>query len=108
MSAPRIDPDGPLKGRNALVTGASRGIGEAIAARLAMEGANVVVSARTAESGESRLPGTLHDTVERIRKAGCSRWAAPTRPHCASRASRAPPPATPSSPARTGSPAVTR
>ena len=35
-----------------------------------MEGAKVVVSARTAESGESRLPGTLHDTVERIMKAG--------------------------------------
>ena len=66
----RIDPNGPLKGRNAIVTGASRGIGEAIAARLAMEGARVVCSARTAESGESRLPGTLHETVERIRQAG--------------------------------------
>jgi NAD(P)-dependent dehydrogenase (short-subunit alcohol dehydrogenase family) len=70
MSEPRINPDGPLKGRNALVTGASRGIGEAIGARLAMEGANVVVSARTAEDGESRLPGTLHETVDRIRRAG--------------------------------------
>lgn len=65
-----INPNGPLKGRNAVVTGASRGIGEAIAARLAMEGARVVCSARTAESGESKLPGTLHDTVDRIRKAG--------------------------------------
>ena len=70
MSEPRINPNGALKGKNALVTGASRGIGEAIAARLAMEGANVVVSARTAESGESRLSGTLHETVERIRRAG--------------------------------------
>jgi len=70
VTEPSINPNGPLKGRNALVTGASRGIGEAIGTRLAMEGANVVVSARTAESGESRLPGTLHDTVDRIRGAG--------------------------------------
>lgn len=70
MSEPRMNTNGPLKGRNALVTGASRGIGEAIGVRLAMEGANVVVSARTAEDGESRLPGTLHETVDRIKAAG--------------------------------------
>jgi len=68
--AAAINPNGKLRGKTALITGASRGIGEAIAARFAMEGANIVVTARTAESGESRLPGTLHDTVERLKKAG--------------------------------------
>ena len=65
-----VNPNGTLTRPVALVTGASRGIGEAICARLAQEGAKVVASARTAESGESRLPGTLQDTVERIGKAG--------------------------------------
>jgi citronellol/citronellal dehydrogenase len=65
-----VNRNGKLKGRNAIVTGASRGIGAAIAARFAQEGANVVVSARTTEEGESRLSGTLHETVERIRAAG--------------------------------------
>jgi NAD(P)-dependent dehydrogenase (short-subunit alcohol dehydrogenase family) len=68
--SPQINRNGPLAGKVALVTGASRGIGAAIAARLAMEGAKVAVSARTAEEGESRLPGTLHETVDRITRAG--------------------------------------
>ncbi len=65
-----INPNGPLKGKVALVTGASRGIGAAIAARLAQEGAAVALSARTESEGQSRLPGTLQETAARIRAAG--------------------------------------
>ena len=68
--AAKINPNGKLKGQVAVVTGASRGIGEAISVRLAMEGAKVISSARTAAEGDSKLPGTLADTVERIKKAG--------------------------------------
>ncbi|MGD9889682.1 MAG: SDR family NAD(P)-dependent oxidoreductase, partial [Dehalococcoidia bacterium] len=70
MSEPKVNPNGALAGRVAVVTGASRGIGEAIARRLAMEGAKVVVSARTVEQSEHPLPGTITDTVARIRAAG--------------------------------------
>lgn len=65
-----INSDGILKGQVAIVTGASRGIGEAIALRYAMEGARVVVSARTVSQDEHFLPGTITDTVERIKAAG--------------------------------------
>jgi citronellol/citronellal dehydrogenase len=66
----KIDPNGVLRGKVAVVTGASRGIGEAIALRYAMEGARVVVAARTVEASDHYLPGTIMATVERIRAAG--------------------------------------
>lgn len=59
-----------LEGKVAVVTGASRGIGEALAIRYAMEGAKVVISARTVNQGDHKLAGSINDVVERINAAG--------------------------------------
>jgi NAD(P)-dependent dehydrogenase (short-subunit alcohol dehydrogenase family) len=65
-----INKNGILAGQVAVITGASRGIGEAIALRYAMEGARVVVSARTEAPDDHYLPGTIHETVAHINEAG--------------------------------------
>ena len=56
---------GRFAGRRALVTGASRGIGAGIAERLAAEGANVVITARTLDKHD-HLAGSLNETRERL------------------------------------------
>jgi NAD(P)-dependent dehydrogenase (short-subunit alcohol dehydrogenase family) len=59
-----------MEGKVAVVTGASRGIGEAIARRMAKEGALVAVTARTVEPGDSRFEGSITETVDRITAQG--------------------------------------
>lgn len=60
---------GSLAGKTLFITGASRGIGKAIALRAARDGANVVVAAKTAEP-HPKLPGTIYSAKEEIDAAG--------------------------------------
>jgi 7-alpha-hydroxysteroid dehydrogenase len=63
-------PPARLAGRTAIVTGASRGLGRAIALALAAEGAAVAVVGRTEQVWDDRLPGTIGQTVSDIEAAG--------------------------------------
>ncbi len=58
-----------LKGRTLFISGASRGIGLAIAKRAARDGANVAVAAKT-ETPHPKLPGTIYTAAEEIAEAG--------------------------------------
>jgi citronellol/citronellal dehydrogenase len=60
---------GSLKGQTLFISGASRGIGLAIALRAARDGANIVIAAKTTEA-HPKLPGTIYTAAEEIEKAG--------------------------------------
>jgi citronellol/citronellal dehydrogenase len=58
-----------LKGKTIFITGASRGIGLAIAERAARDGANIVIAAKSAEP-HPKLPGTIHEAAKRVEELG--------------------------------------
>ena len=60
---------GSLSGKTLFITGASRGIGRAIALRAARDGANIAIVAKSAVANP-KLPGTIHSVAEEVRAAG--------------------------------------
>ena len=66
-----------FKNKNVVVTGASRGIGLGIAKKLASEGANIAVLAKT-DTPHPKLPGTIYSAVEEIKEFGAEALAIKT------------------------------
>ena len=58
-----------LKNKTVLISGASRGIGKSIALRLAKEGANIIIAAKSIEENQ-KLGGTIFSAAEEVEKAG--------------------------------------
>jgi NAD(P)-dependent dehydrogenase (short-subunit alcohol dehydrogenase family) len=67
-----------IEGKVALVTGASRGVGAAVAIELARNGCQVACAARSTKDAPQRTPGTLDETVSRILELGSTALAIPT------------------------------
>jgi len=67
----------PLKNKVAIITGASRGIGKAIALKFAEHGVNIAVAGKTVESSE-KTPGSIFDAVKAIEERGSEAIAVPT------------------------------
>ena len=62
-----------LSGKTLFISGASRGIGLAIALRAARDGANITIAAKTAEP-HSKLPGTIYSSAKEIEEAGVKHY----------------------------------
>ncbi len=60
---------GDLRGKTVFITGSSRGIGREIALRCARDGANVVITGKTAEA-HAKLPGTIHSVAAEVEQTG--------------------------------------
>jgi NAD(P)-dependent dehydrogenase (short-subunit alcohol dehydrogenase family) len=61
---------GRLAGKVAIITGASRGLGQYCAVGYAREGAKVAIAARTEQQTDERLPGTIYETAKLVEEAG--------------------------------------
>jgi citronellol/citronellal dehydrogenase len=66
-----------LNNKVAIITGASRGVGKAVALKFAEHGAKIAVGAKTVESSE-KTPGSIYDTVKEIEALGSEALAVPT------------------------------